>query len=110
MVDAHDGAHHRLKVLVLEGHFVAAPEVVARWPLWRGRRRRLGVLCARAVWQFHSRVRQLPLPHCGELAQLHLPLMQGDDLTLEHHAVLPVQELHRLSQVQMAPNLDDPAR
>jgi hypothetical protein len=36
--------------------------------------------------------------------------MQGNHLTLEHHAVLPVQELHRLSQVQMAPNLDDPAR
>ena len=36
--------------------------------------------------------------------------MQGNHLALEHHAVLPVQELHRLSQVQMAPNLDDPAR
>ena len=36
-VDANDGAHHGLQVLVLEGHLLATSEVVARRSLrsWR---------------------------------------------------------------------------
>ena len=62
-VDAHDGAHHGLQVLVLEGDFLSAAEVVSGWLRGLGRlmlcclgmHRRIGLR------RLNGCVRQLPL-------------------------------------------------
>lgn len=108
LVDAYDETDLRLQVAIGERHFLATAEVIAggvegrRWLICLGR-----VSLAIAHGRIDGGVRQFPLNARTFFVQRHLAVLHFHDLAGKHLTIAPVQEAHRLAQVQLAAHRDD---